>query len=70
MMRDPVKTIGNLIDKQKTAYISSIDKDGYPEYQGHAGAAKEGSGIQVFYFTSNTSSMRAAQYRENPKACI
>ena len=69
MMRDPVKTIGNLIDKQKTAYISSIDKDGYPNTKAML-APRKREGIQVFYFTSNTSSMRAAQYRENPKACI
>ncbi|MCI7303238.1 MULTISPECIES: pyridoxamine 5'-phosphate oxidase family protein [Anaerovoracaceae] len=68
-MRDPVKTIGNLIDKQKTAYISSIDKDGYPNTKAML-APRKREGIQVFYFTSNTSSMRAAQYRENPKACI
>lgn len=69
MMRDPVKTIGNLIDKQKTAYISSIDKDGYPNTKAML-APRKREGIQVFSFTSNTSSMRAAQYRENPKACI
>ncbi|MDE8731777.1 pyridoxamine 5'-phosphate oxidase family protein [Eubacteriales bacterium DFI.9.88] len=68
-MRDPVKTIGNLIDKQKTAYISSIDKDGYPNTKAML-APRKREGIQIFYFTSNTSSMRAAQYRENPKACI
>ena len=28
MMRDAQKTIGNLIDKQSTAYISSVDEDG------------------------------------------
>mgnify|MGYP002407817638 CR=1 FL=1 len=27
-------------------------------------------GIKIFYFTTNASSMRVAQYRENPKACI
>ncbi len=27
-------------------------------------------GIKEFYFTTNTSSMRVSQFRENPKACI
>ena len=27
-------------------------------------------GIRTFYFTSNTSSMRAAHYRAHPQACI
>lgn len=30
MMRDAQKTIGNLIDKQRTAYVGSVDEDGYP----------------------------------------
>ena len=30
MMRNPQQTIGNLIDKQNVAFISSIDKDGFP----------------------------------------
>ena len=29
-MRDPVKTIGNLIDKQNVSFISSVDENGYP----------------------------------------
>lgn len=29
-MRDAEKTIGNLIDKQKVAVISSIDAEGFP----------------------------------------
>lgn len=69
MMRDPEKTIGNLIDKQKTAHISSIDKDGYPNTKAML-APRKREGIKVFYFTTNTSSMRTAQYRENAKACI
>ncbi len=27
-------------------------------------------GIKIFYFTTNTSSRRVAQYRKDPKACI
>ncbi|MDO5575033.1 MAG: hypothetical protein Q4G60_13750 [bacterium] len=30
MMRDVEQTIGNLIAKRKTAYISSVDADGFP----------------------------------------
>ena len=30
IMRDAEKTIGNMIDKQSICYISSIDKDGFP----------------------------------------
>ena len=69
MMRNPVQTIGNLIDKQKTAFISSVDADGFPNTKAML-PPREREDIKVFYFTTNTSSMRVSQYRENPKACI
>ena len=31
MMRDPEQTIGNLIDRQNTSFVGSVDEDGYPE---------------------------------------
>ncbi len=69
MMRDPERTIGNLIDKQGVAFISSIDNDGYPNTKAMLPPRKR-EGIREFYFTTNTSSMRVNQYRVNPKACI
>ncbi|MDD3416325.1 MAG: pyridoxamine 5'-phosphate oxidase family protein [Lachnospiraceae bacterium] len=69
MMRDKEQTVGNLIDKQGVAYISSIDNEGYPNTKAMLPPRKR-EGIKVFYFTTNTSSMRVAQYRSNPKACI
>ncbi len=69
MMRDVEKTIGNLISKQKTAYISSIDEYGYPNTKAMLPARKT-VGIKEFYFTTNLSSMRVEQYRKNPKACL
>ncbi len=68
-MRDAEKTIGNLIDKQSVAYISSVDDDGFPNTKAMLPPRKRES-IRTFYFTTNTSSMRAAQFRKNPKACI
>lgn len=68
-MRNPEQTIGNLIDKQRVAFISSIDKDGYPNTKAMLPPRKR-EGIKVFYFTTNTSSMRVRQYMSNPKACI
>lgn len=69
MMRNPEATIGNLIDKQKTAYISSVDSEGFPNTKAML-APRKREGIKIFYFTSNTSSMRTEQYRSNPNACI
>jgi len=69
MMRNAVQTIGNLIDKQGIALISSIDQEGYPNTKAMLPPRKREE-IKVFYFTTNTSSMRVAQYRKDPKACI
>lgn len=68
-MRDPVQTIGNLIDKQKIGYISSIDFDGYPSTKAML-APRKREGIKVIYFTTNTSSEHVAHYRKNNKACV
>lgn len=69
MMRDKEQTIGNLIDKQKVAYISSVDEQGYPATKAML-PPRVREGIKTFYFTTNTSSMRVGQYKQNPKACI
>lgn len=68
-MRNPEQTIGNLIDKQSVSYISSVDEEGFPNTKAMLPPRKR-EGIRVFYFTTNTSSRRVAQYRKNPKACI
>lgn len=69
MMRDPQKTIGNLIDKQKTAFISSVDENGFPNTKAML-APRKREGLKTIYFSTNTSSMRVRQYRNNPKACV
>ena len=68
-MRDKVKTIGNLIDKQSVSFISSVDEKGFPNTKAMLPPRKR-EGIKVFYFTTNTSSMRVEQYRKNDKASI
>lgn len=69
MIRDAVQTIGNLIDKQGVSLISSVDGDGFPNTKAMLPPRRH-EGIKIFWFTTNTSSMRAAQYRANPNACI
>lgn len=69
MMRDAGQTIGNLIDRQGVAFISSLDEDGFPNTKAMLPPRKR-VGIKTFYFTTNTSSMRVRQFRINPKACI
>lgn len=68
-MRDAESTIGSLIDKQGVSFISSVDGDGFPNTKAMLPPRRR-EGIKTFYFTTNTSSMRVSQYRENPNACI
>ena len=68
-MKDAEKTVGTIIDKQKTAFIGSIDKEGYPNLKAMLQPRKR-EGIKTIFLTTNTSSMRVAQYQENNRACI
>lgn len=68
-MRDTEKTVGNMIDHQKTSFISSIDNEGFPNTKAMLKPRKR-EGIKHIYFSTNTSSMRVEQFRENPKACV
>lgn len=56
------------IAKQKTAFIASVDEQGFPNLKAMFAPRKvEGN---CFYFSTNTSSLRAQQYMKNPKASI
>ena len=61
--------IARMADKLPIAYISSIDKDGFPWTKAMLKPRKR-EGIKTFYFTTNTFSIRVAQYKANPKASI
>jgi len=68
-MKNPEQTVGNLIDKQSVCYIGSVNSDGFPNIKAML-SPREREGIKILYFTTNTSSQRVAQYRENPKASV
>ena len=68
-MKNPEQTIGNLIDKQGVSFIASISEDGFPNMKAMLPPRKR-KGIKEFWFSTNTSSMRVAQYRRNPNASI
>ncbi len=58
----------DFIGKQKVALIASVDDEGFPNMKAMLMPRKmDGS---CFYFSTNTSSMRVAQYRKNPKASV
>ena len=61
--------IAQMAEKQPIAYISSVDQDGFPWTKAMLKPRKR-EGIKTFYFTTNTFSIRVAQYKANPKACM
>ena len=65
---DPDK-IAKWIRKQKVAFLCSVDEDGFPNVKAMLKPRKT-DGLRQFYFSTNTSSMRVRQYRQNPKASI
>lgn len=69
MMRDPVKTIGNLIDKAPLTQICYIDDDGYPIPKTML-KPRERDRIKTFYFSTNTSSNKVRSFKNNPNASI
>lgn len=68
-MRNPEQTVGNIADKLKIAFIGSVDEQGYPNVKAMLQPRKR-EGIKVFYFTTNTSSMRVRQFLSDNKACV
>ncbi len=56
------------IKKQKTAFISSIDEEGFPITR--AMLVPRRIEENTMYFSTNTSSKKVKQYLENSKACV
>ena len=61
--------IGKMADTLPVAFISSVDTEGYPCTKAML-SPRVREGIKVFYFTTNTFSLRVAHYKANPKACL
>lgn len=68
-MRDAEKTIGNIIDKQSICYISSVDRDGFPNTKAMLKPRKR-NGIKEIYLSTNTSSLKVQSFKNNSKACL
>lgn len=69
MMRNPEETIGKMIDKAGTSFISYIDSEGYPVTRAML-SPREREGIKTIYFTTNTSSNKVQCFRKNSKASV
>lgn len=62
------ETLFKFIKKQKTAFISSVDEQGYPVTRAMLCPRKiDGNDI---YFSTNTSSKKVKQYLANNKTCV
>ena len=61
--------IAQMADTLPIAFISSVDDEGYPCTKAML-SPRVREGIKVFYFTTNTFSLRVAHYKVNPKASI
>ena len=56
------------INRQKVAFVASVDEDGFPNMKAMYAPRKIVD--NSFYFSTNTSSMRVQQFLNNPKASI
>ena len=59
----------SFIRRQKVSFVCSVDKNGVPNVKAMLKPRKQ-VGLKEFYFSTNSSSMRVKQYRDNPNACI
>jgi general stress protein 26 len=57
-----------LITRSKIALLGSVDKNGYPNIKAMLNLEHED--LKTIWFSTNTSSKRVAQFRQNPKACV
>jgi len=64
-----LQKIEKFIRKRKISFVCSIDNENFPNVKAML-APRKIVGIKEFYFSTNTSSMRVKQFRENPNASI
>ena len=63
------KIIGDLIENQGISILSSIDAEGFPNTKALLQPRKI-EGIKTIYFSTNTSSSKVGNFRQNSKACL
>lgn len=68
-MNELIRQFGPWIDARDAAFIASVDTEGFPQMKAML-PPRVREGLRVFYFTTNTSSMRVGQYRRNPRAAV
>ena len=69
MTRDFIKAGLGIVARSSKAIIASVDDEGFPNLKAML-QPREHDGLKIFYFTTNTHSMRVQQYLKNPKASV
>ena len=64
-----LKDTESFISRRKVGFVCSADEEGYPNVKAMLKPRKR-NGLKEFWFSTNTSSLRVRQYRENPRASI
>ena len=64
-----LKRIERFIAKQKVSFICSVDENNFPNVKAMLKPRKR-IGLKEFYFSTNTSSLRAKQFLKKPNASI
>ena len=68
MDRKIKEEIRKLRDSSNIAYVGSVNGGGFPQIK--AMLVFEHDDLRIQYFSTNLSSKRVTQFRENPKACV
>lgn len=68
-MNNLQNSVNRLLEQQNTAFVGSIDQEGFPQVKAML-APRVREGFHIFYFTTNTSSMRVAQFRHEQRASV
>ena len=68
-MKDPESTVGKIIDKAGTSFLSYIDDEGFPVTKAMLRPRKR-SGIREIWFSTNTSSDKVRCFRKDSRASV
>jgi len=69
MIESTKAKIREMIREASTVWVASVDKEGYPAVKAMFATGKR-EGYSIYYLSTNTSSHRAQQYLQNPKAAL
>ena len=64
-----LRQLERFVQKRRVAFLASVDEQGFPNLKAMLRPRRR-QGLTTFYFSTNTSSLRVAQYRTNPKASL